>query len=119
RRVLADYAARDEAAFKALVDQSREALKGKAVAPQVDPEELTMIAGVGVKVKRLLAAAGIRTFSDLAAASVDQLKEIIAKAGARFRMMDPSRWPEQAALAARGDWEGLDRLKAEIKAVRR
>ncbi len=89
RRMLADYAVRDDAAFKVLVEQSREALKGKAVAPTVDPEELTLVEGVGTKVKRLLATAGIKTFSDLSAATVPQLQEIIAKAGARFRMMDP------------------------------
>lgn len=119
RRMLADYAARDEAAFNVLIAQSREALKGKAKPPVVDPTDLEQIEGVGAKVKRLLAVAGFKTFSDVAAASVDQLKQVVAAAGARFRMMDPTTWPEQAALAAKGDWDGLDALKAQLKGGRR
>jgi len=45
------------------------------------------------------------------------LREVLQAAGLRF--MDPDTWPQQAALAARSDWEALAALQAEFKGGRR
>jgi len=51
-------------------------------------------------------AAGILTYRQLAGASIDHLKEILAAAGASG--VDPSTWPQQGRFAAGGKWKILD-----------
>jgi predicted flap endonuclease-1-like 5' DNA nuclease len=61
-----------------------------------NPDDLTGIGGVGPKVADVLVSAGITTYAQLAATSEEQLREILAAAGPRYRAMDPASWPEQA-----------------------
>ena len=61
------------------------------------------------KIELLLHGAGIHSFTELADTSVERLKEVLTNAGDRFRIHDPSTWPEQARLAADGD---MGKLKA-------
>lgn len=81
-------------------------------------DDLTRIEGIGPKISGLLQAAGISTFAELAGASVGRLQEIIAEAGLTA-LADPRTWPEQASLAAQGQWERLEALQAELKGGRR
>ncbi len=85
--------------------------------PESETEDLTRIEGVGPKVAGLLDNAGINTFAALAEANIERLNEILERAELQF--MDPSSWPEQAALAAKGDWEAFEKLTAELKGGRR
>jgi large subunit ribosomal protein L20 len=119
RKVLSDLAIRDEAAFNGLVKQAQDALKAKATSPKAAADDLVKIEGVGPKINELLKAAGIETFAQLAATPVDRLKAILTAAGSRFKSWDPTTWPEQAALAAKGDWTAFDKLTAELKGGRR
>lgn len=59
-------------------------------------DDLKKIAGIGPKIAELLNEAGIVTFNDLATASPDKLKEILAGAGSRYASKDPEPWIEQA-----------------------
>lgn len=81
------------------------------------PENLARIEGIGPKVVTLLNNAGITTFAELAQTDVERLNQILDEGELQF--MDPSSWPEQAAVAARGDWEAFDKLTAELKGGRR
>jgi predicted flap endonuclease-1-like 5' DNA nuclease len=81
--------------------------KGKtAVAVEADSEptavadDLTQIKGIGPKSDDLLQAAGICTFAHLAATDEAQLRQILSAAGGRFKIIDPSSWPEQAQQLA-------------------
>ncbi|MEM6725429.1 MAG: hypothetical protein AAF598_15420, partial [Bacteroidota bacterium] len=58
--------------------------------------------------------AGILTFGQLAAATVDQLKEILLNAGKRYAAHNPGTWPQQAELAAKGDWDALKAWQDEL-----
>lgn len=78
-------------------------------------DDLTKIEGVGTKIAELLAKAGIQSFADLSKVKVDLLKGILDKAGSRYKMHDPATWPEQATLAAKGDWAKLDKLQSQLK----
>jgi hypothetical protein len=49
---------------------------------------------------------------------VARLQEILAEAGIS-QIADPSTWPEQAKLAAAGDWEGLETLQDQLEGGRR
>jgi len=70
-------------------------------------EDLKIVEGVGPKIEQLLKNGGIKTWRDLAGASVDKLKSILDAAGDRYRIHDPGTWPEQAQLATDGDWDKL------------
>ena len=71
-----------------------------ALAPSagVIADDLTRIAGIGPKFARQLAAAGITSFSALAAAQPDQLKQIIA--APEWRQTDTSTWIAEAKQLA-------------------
>jgi predicted flap endonuclease-1-like 5' DNA nuclease len=77
-------------------------------------DDLTMIEGVGPKIAEVLNENGIRTFDQLGAAEVDDLRAILRDAGPGYQMADPSTWPRQARLAANRDWVKLQALKEQL-----
>ena len=102
---------------------AKPAAKAQAVASSATPkkfltktgaDDLTAIEGVGPKISELLHAAGITNFSQLAAAKVDAIQEILKAAGSRYAMANPGTWPEQAALLAAGDYAGFEKLAEEL-----
>lgn len=84
----------------------------------IEPDDLKLIEGIGPKISSLLQAAGIMTFAHLASTDVKRLKQIIAEAGLTA-LADPTTWPEQATLAATGQWNALETLQEELKGGRR
>ena len=51
---------------------------------------------------------------------VGQIEQILEKADPRLlRLADPSTWPEQAALAAAGEWDAMEALQNQLKRGRR
>ncbi len=76
-----------------------------------DQDDLTRIEGIGPKIERLLKDQGVRTWVVLAASSADNLQGILDQGGDRFRLADPTSWPDQAKLAAEGRWQELDELQ--------
>lgn len=83
------------------------------------PDDLVKIEGIGPKMAQVLGEAGITTYAQLAAASPERLREILDAAGSRYRMIDPTTWPRQAALAADGDWSGFNALVSQLKGGRK
>jgi predicted flap endonuclease-1-like 5' DNA nuclease len=81
--------------------------------------DLTIVEGIGPKINDLLNAAGIKTFAQLAKATVPQMRAILDKGGSRFRIANPSTWAQQGALAAANKWTELktlqDRLSGGVK----
>ena len=83
-------------------------------------DDLKRIEGIGPKLASVLAEAGILTFDTLADTDVSRLEQILEEADPRLlRLAKPDTWPEQAALAAAGDWEALEALQNELRAGRR
>lgn len=85
--------------------------------PEGPPDDLTRIEGIGPKISSLLQAAGITTFAQLAATDVDRLEQILTDADLGA-LTDPKTWPEQARLAAAGEWDRLEVLQDELKGGR-
>lgn len=75
-------------------------------------DDLKRIEGIGPKVAKVLNEAGITTFEALAQVDPGEVKQILNEAG--LQMMNPEGWIEQAELAARGDWKGLERLQDKL-----
>jgi predicted flap endonuclease-1-like 5' DNA nuclease len=94
---------------------SADASTGAHVA-RYEQDDIEQIEGIGPKIAELLRAQGLQTFSDLAATSVEKFSEILGAAGPRFKLANPGTWAEQAALAAKGDWAGFDKLTKELVA---
>ncbi|MCB9445833.1 MAG: hypothetical protein H6669_16525 [Ardenticatenaceae bacterium] len=84
----------------------------------VKPDDLKIVEGIGPKIEGILHEAGIKTFAQLAAASVSQLEKIVRE-DAGIRVAFPDTWPEQARLAADGAWDALEKLQDELKGGRR
>ena len=72
------------------------------------PEDLKVVEGIGPKIEVLLKESGIKGLKDLSIVPIENLKEILAKGGARYRLNDPTSWPEQARLLVNGE---VDKLK--------
>jgi predicted flap endonuclease-1-like 5' DNA nuclease/cell division protein FtsL len=85
---------------------------------QLSSDDLKVIEGIGPKIASLLQATGIVSFGQLAESSVERLREILAAAGERYRVHDPSTWPEQARLCADGAWDELKALQDRLTAGR-
>lgn len=80
-------------------------------------DDLTKIEGIGPKVSSVLKEAGITSFEALSNAKAAELRDTLNAAG--LQMMNPEGWIEQARLAAKGDWDGLQKLQDELKGGRR
>lgn len=91
-----------------------------APTPEPKADDLTRIEGIGPKISSVLNAAGITTFAHLAAAEPGRLLQVLEEADPRLlRLADPRTWPEQAELAAAGNWEALQALQESLKGGRR
>jgi len=98
-----------------------EAEPPKAEAPQPEkaaaPDDLKVVEGIGPKIASVLHEAGIESFEKLAALSAKQIREVLSARS--IWVARPDTWPEQASLAADGDWDGLEALKEQLKGGRR
>lgn len=80
-------------------------------------DDLTKIEGIGPKISGWLTEAGLASYAQLAAASPEQIRQILQAAG--HRLAKPDTWPEQAALAAASQWDELAALQATLKGGQR
>ena len=88
--------------------------------PQVEPDDLKVIEGIGPRMAGVLQNAGIQTFKALAGLDPQRIEEILAAEDPNLsRLADPATWPEQADLAAQGRWQDLEKLQDELKGGRR
>ena len=82
-----------------------------------EPDDLTVIEGIGPKISSLLQGAGFNSYAQLAIADPAQLEEVVKQAG--LHMADVGTWPEQAQLAMQGKWDELSQLQDALKGGRR
>ena len=106
--------AKSEKADESPVDAQKEAPKAKSKKAS-DSDKLTKIEGVGPKLSEILSEAGFDSFEKIANASADQLREVLASAGNRYKAFDPTTWPQQASLANEGKWDELKALQDNLK----
>ncbi len=84
------------------------------------PDDLKKIYGIGPKISRLWHRKGVKSFADLAEATVQQVEAIQEETSRKFGVSPEEQhrlWTEQATLAAAGNWDEfqayLDRLRRQ------
>ncbi len=75
-------------------------------------DDLKLVRGITPGIISVLHAAGIRTLTQLAEMTPEQLEKILRAAG--MRKLNSASWPEQARLAAEGDWTGLKNFQQRL-----
>ena len=78
-------------------------------------DDLTIVEGIGPKTQELFNENGIKTLSDLAAKTAEELKAILEPKGGIYASMDTETWPKQAQMAADGKIEELKAWQDELK----
>jgi predicted flap endonuclease-1-like 5' DNA nuclease len=76
--------------------------------------DLTVVEGIGPKINELFKENGIQTFAQLAQQTVPQMRAILDKGGARYRIANPATWAQQADLAANNQWAELKKLQESL-----
>lgn len=99
---------------KSTTDAAPAAAAPIAEKTTVKADDLTKIEGVGPKIAEALAAAGLDTFSKVAASNADAIKAILDAAEGNFAAHDPGTWADQAKLAAEGKWDELKKWQDEL-----
>ncbi len=99
-----------------LPDEDFGGAQPSSVGKEQPVDDLKVTEGIGPKIESVLQEAGIRTYAQLAVTGVARLKSILNNAGVRAA---PDTWPEQARLAAVGDWDRLRALQNQLKGGRR
>jgi predicted flap endonuclease-1-like 5' DNA nuclease len=94
-----------------------EPVVAEAEGPRV--EDLEIIEGIGPKIAAVLRDSGVYTFAQLASLEPERLRELLRDRNPNLlRLADPATWPEQARLAAAGEWEVLAKFQQELKGGR-
>ena len=86
----------------------------RSAAPADQADDLKKIEGIGPKIAEILNNAGIFTFAQLAEKNATEVKEILIAAGNRYKSHDPTTWPDQAKMAAAGEWAKLNAWQDEL-----
>jgi len=100
------------AALRALVLPVVEQLGGEGVVEdfevvvEAEPDDLTVLTGVGPKYAAALSTAGMTTYSSLADANEPKIRGALAAANLTTPA-SAGTWPMQAKMAADNDWHGL------------
>ncbi|MEM9326065.1 MAG: hypothetical protein AAGA85_10430 [Bacteroidota bacterium] len=85
---------------------------------RIKDDDLTLVEGIGPKISGLLKADGCSTWRALSNRTPAQIQVVLDRAGKDYQIHNPATWPQQAQLAADGDWEGLKRMQAGLKGGR-
>ena len=82
-----------------------------------EPDDLTIIEGIGPKINQIFQEAGIQTYEQLSNTDLDTLKSLLEES--RLSFADPKSWPEQAKLAYVENWDELEEMQDKLKGGRR
>ncbi len=76
--------------------EAKKAESKAEAAEETKGDDLTKLDGVGPKLAEILAEGGFTTYASVAAASVEDIHEVLEAAGSRYASKDPAPWIEQA-----------------------
>jgi len=81
---------------------------------KIKENDLTVVEGIGPKIKELFHNHDINTWKALSECSVEKCKEVLSSGGERFKVHVPRTWPDQAKLAYEGKWQELFDWQEEL-----
>ncbi len=84
-----------------------------AFGKAIKENDLTVVEGIGPKIRELFHNFDITTWASLADTSVEKCQEVLSSGGKRFEIHRPDTWPMQAGLAAEGKWDELKKWQDE------
>lgn len=85
------------------------------VPTTTEADDLTKIEGVGPKAAEALVNAGLGTYAKLAKGDPEDIRQILTEASSRLAHLDPTSWPKQADMAAKGKWDELKEWQDSVK----
>ncbi len=103
-------------ADEAPVEDTEEVKEDAVQTESSESDDLTKIEGIGPKIAEIFNAAGIKTFADLSASKVGDLRNILEEN--KLSSHDPKTWSKQATLAKNEKWDELAELQEELKGGR-
>jgi predicted flap endonuclease-1-like 5' DNA nuclease len=77
--------------------------------------DLSLVEGIGPKIRSLFHNFEIKTWQDLSETSVAKCQEVLDSGGDRYKVHDPASWPMQAKMAAEGKWKDLAKWQHKHK----
>ncbi len=80
----------------------------------IGSDQLQIIEGIGPKMEAILKENGIPDFSTLASTNITVLRDMLNKYGDKYRIIDPTSWPAQAALAEKEEYAGLISMQKSL-----
>ena len=85
-----------------------DAAAAKAVfGKKIKHDDLTVVEGIGPKIKELFHNHDVNTWAGLADCSIEKCQEVLKSGGKRFEIHKPGTWPKQSKMAALGQWQKL------------
>ncbi|MGB5376675.1 hypothetical protein [Muriicola sp.] len=87
----------------------------KALGKSVKFNDLSLVEGIGPKIRSLFHNFEINTWQALSETSVAKCQEVLDSGGDRYKVHDPASWPMQAKMAAEGKWKDLAKWQHEHK----
>ncbi len=85
-----------------------------AYAPRPNPDDLTLIEGIGVKAQEALNKAGVFTFSQLANMTSQEIYQVVKIEQGVKIVGDTATWSKQAQYLVDGDLKGLKAYQAKL-----
>ncbi|MEL6389786.1 MAG: hypothetical protein AAFQ02_06465 [Bacteroidota bacterium] len=102
--------------YNCIVDLTSITMPASVTSSRKRGDDLKRIQGIGHQIAEILHQAGIASYLELATMKKKDLKSILAAAGRRFQIHDPSSWPKQAKLLSEGKMKALEEYQAKLKA---
>lgn len=87
----------------------------KIIGKPVKLNDLTLVEGIGPKIRGLFHNFEIKTWHALSETSVAKCQEVLDSGGDRYKVHDPASWPMQAKMAAEGKWKDLAKWQKQHK----
>jgi predicted flap endonuclease-1-like 5' DNA nuclease len=87
----------------------------RVLGAPVRMNDLTVLEGVGPAIAHLCINRGITTWWSMANADISVLRSMLAEAGPKYQVHDPTSWPQQARLLANGEWTKFQRLAEALR----
>lgn len=87
----------------------------KAIGKAVKLNDLSVVEGIGPKIRGLFHNFEIITWQALSETSVAKCQEVLDSGGDRYKVHDPASWPMQAKMAAESKWKDLAKWQDEHK----